>query len=76
MRGILKLRTLSTQGHISMDAKFCRQCGASFPPREGEGICVDWHKCLMKQACRNFPTKQVSNSSEPDSSLNSEQSSE
>lgn len=28
---------------------FCVQCGAGFPPREGEGICRDWKVCELKQ---------------------------
>lgn len=29
--------------------EFCVQCGASFPPRPGEGICKDWERCLEHQ---------------------------
>lgn len=29
--------------------EFCTQCGASFPPREGEGICKEWEKCQQRQ---------------------------
>ena len=57
-----------------MGHNFCRECGAGFPPREGEGHCKEWKECMIKQCVRNFSTKQVSNSSEPKSALNSEQS--
>lgn len=30
--------------------EFCIKCGASFPPREGEGICIEWKECYRKQA--------------------------
>lgn len=26
---------------------FCTKCGASFPPRDGEGHCVEWEKCRL-----------------------------
>lgn len=26
---------------------FCSECGASFPPRDGEGHCVEWEKCRL-----------------------------
>jgi hypothetical protein len=29
-------------------AEFCRKCGASFPPRKGEGHCVEWEQCRLK----------------------------
>jgi len=29
--------------------EFCLKCGTSFPPREGEGRCVDWFVCEDKQ---------------------------
>jgi hypothetical protein len=28
---------------------FCRKCGASFPPKLGEGRCVDWQRCWENQ---------------------------
>lgn len=31
-----------------MKAEFCRECGASFPPREGEGHCKDWKICQKR----------------------------
>lgn len=34
---------------IRIKRDFCIQCGASFPPRYGEGICKDWEKCREKQ---------------------------
>jgi len=39
---------------------FCKQCGAHFPPREGEGICKDWKNCLAKQILGNFSVKTLS----------------
>jgi hypothetical protein len=29
--------------------EFCTKCGASFPPREGEGTCREWKECYVKQ---------------------------
>ena len=28
-----------------MNPEFCTTCGASFPPREGEGTCINWEFC-------------------------------
>ena len=39
---------------------FCRECGAGFPPRNGEGICKDWKNCLAKQMLGNFSVKTLS----------------
>lgn len=30
-------------------SEFCIQCGASFPPKDGEGICMEWKECYRKQ---------------------------
>lgn len=29
--------------------EFCIECGASFPPRFGEGICKEWKECETAQ---------------------------
>ena len=29
--------------------EFCRKCGAGFPPRSGEGRCVEWELCRATQ---------------------------
>ena len=29
--------------------EFCVSCGASFPPRYGEGRCVSWERCARNQ---------------------------
>lgn len=31
-----------------MNPEFCIICGASFPPREGEGTCINWESCVEK----------------------------
>jgi len=30
--------------------EFCSLCGASFPPRDGEGVCPDWKWCQQRTA--------------------------
>ena len=31
-----------------MYPEFCIICGASFPPRAGEGHCINWQSCIAK----------------------------
>jgi hypothetical protein len=48
-------------------ADFCLKCGASFPPRLGEGRCVDWLDCWKNQGTHTF--KELSEMKEANSKL-------
>ena len=37
-------------------AEFCKSCGASFPPRYGEGTCVDWVSCFHRESSSLEPS--------------------
>lgn len=39
---------------------FCNECGAWFPPREGEGICKEWQNCLRVQKSSGEESKDSS----------------
>ena len=42
--------------------EFCRECGAHFPPRDGEGRCKEWEVCATKiyAYVGNYPVKSMS----------------
>jgi len=40
-----KARVARFKREQEKDRDFCRECGAKFPPKEGEGHCVTWEQC-------------------------------
>lgn len=48
---------------------FCRQCGSSFPPRDGEGTCKEWWTCHAKQVSKRENNALQSQLAERDAAL-------